>query len=621
MKKLIFILILFSVIAFPQGKKSVLTEAQKDSIGAMIRDSALVVNQNEYWISPISGKANATGSINDPFDGSTSTKFDIILQGWYDAVDTNLVIHLLPGTFHTKGTYSYGLRTGWQIIGSGIDITRIELDNGSRAAGNTILSTLSGSANCSVFWGGNFGDPLLYYSKVSDMTIDVNYDGQNTGGNFTAGAIYLGGSYNTIERVRVVNAGGLVLESFPLQIGGSYNHSLGNLIANCIVDSVQGFGTMISFGNDVNTGGEDYFTSGVISNNIVLGDTTFPSFAGVIAYGGYALSDVIFDNNYCKNIDYGFNIDSDVNKNVIINRTTMINCKSYGIQIGGTGLNTFDNFTISNNTAILTQASLFSSPWGNITNTRINNNTAVRKEDAIGTTIYGIGISEYQSLEDNIIIFNNVIDSSAQSTHVELATTFNNYDNVGDLPYGFPTPSISQYSINTTSSTGRLNVGSTDDYVPEIYIYGSSGNLGGAIQIADSSDADSVTSMIIGSINKSQGGETTTKRKIIQANGASLQLNTTGADSIIFSVGSWAKPVMIIYPDSSITMAGNLTVGSKLRADSLQVGDNGITIDSIKIDTDSLFFWVGGNKYKAVKSDFWWFLFGLPFLRLFKRKQ
>jgi hypothetical protein len=47
----------------------------------------------------------------------------------------------------------------------------------------------------------------------------------------------------------------------------------------------------------------------------------------------------------------------------------------------------------------------------------------------------------------------------------------------------------------------------------------------------------------------------------------------------------------------------------------------GVKIDSASINTDSLFFWVNGSKYKAVKSEFpYWLLLFLP-LWLFRRRK
>src|SRR2546426_10415872 len=75
----------------------------------------------EIWIAQRSDGQKGTGTLNDPFDGSTAAKFDAIMSG----LPGPTCVHLGPGTFQTNG-YSDDAAGGWQIrpglriVGSGI---------------------------------------------------------------------------------------------------------------------------------------------------------------------------------------------------------------------------------------------------------------------------------------------------------------------------------------------------------------------------------------------------------------------------------------------------------------------------------------------------------------------
>jgi hypothetical protein len=69
-----------------------------------------------------------SGTQNDPFDGSTQPKFDAVMN----SIATYTCVHLGPGIFKTNG-YSDTTGGGWQprtgtkIVGSGIDVTTLQL--------------------------------------------------------------------------------------------------------------------------------------------------------------------------------------------------------------------------------------------------------------------------------------------------------------------------------------------------------------------------------------------------------------------------------------------------------------------------------------------------------------
>src|SRR5436190_3923279 len=80
---------------------------------------------NEFWICNTTNTANL-GTLSDPYDGSTQTKFDSIMAN----LPTGCTVHLLGGTYRTHGDAlgngGYLLR-GQKVLGSGIDVTILQL--------------------------------------------------------------------------------------------------------------------------------------------------------------------------------------------------------------------------------------------------------------------------------------------------------------------------------------------------------------------------------------------------------------------------------------------------------------------------------------------------------------
>src|SRR5437899_9111307 len=121
------------------------------------------------------------GTIADPYEVSTQSKFDSVMS----SMPANCTIHLLGGTYMTKGSWNgFWIKTGQRILGSGIDITTIKLTN---------------SSSCFVL--GDHDDHAKGI-EVSDLTLDAN--AQNNGTSITFGGIAINGSRAAIRRVKVV---------------------------------------------------------------------------------------------------------------------------------------------------------------------------------------------------------------------------------------------------------------------------------------------------------------------------------------------------------------------------------------------------------------------------------
>jgi hypothetical protein len=83
---------------------------------------------NEIWVSATRGDGKGKGTQVDPFDGSTPTKLDQLLNSYYTAGTENLHVHLGPGTFQTRVLPENGWhpRSGWTIEGAGIGTTVLQ---------------------------------------------------------------------------------------------------------------------------------------------------------------------------------------------------------------------------------------------------------------------------------------------------------------------------------------------------------------------------------------------------------------------------------------------------------------------------------------------------------------
>src|SRR5688572_27382640 len=95
----------------------------------------------EIWIAVRTDGVGGSGTLNDPYDGSTAAKFDALMNT-ISAMPADKVgiVHLGPGTFSTNG-FNARLNTGWQvtagtrIIGSGVDSTILKLVGATESTG------------------------------------------------------------------------------------------------------------------------------------------------------------------------------------------------------------------------------------------------------------------------------------------------------------------------------------------------------------------------------------------------------------------------------------------------------------------------------------------------------
>lgn len=162
-------------------------------------------------------------------------RFDDLMK----AMPARTTLHLGPGVFETQGFpppvggTSWQPKTGQKIIGSGLEVTTLQLAN----------ACLAGRLYHAVF--GNY-DPSLRHVEVSDLTIDCNLSGQPIPGGrafapLACGGIVVGGRHIRLRRIRVINFGTqhLGVECFVLD-SALYHprvpEALDCVIEECIVE-------------------------------------------------------------------------------------------------------------------------------------------------------------------------------------------------------------------------------------------------------------------------------------------------------------------------------------------------------------------------------------------------
>ena len=147
----------------------------------------------DVWIAKRADGVKGTGTQNDPWDGSTATRLDTVLN----SLVANTRIHLGPGTFQING-YQDGAASGWlksgmMISGSGIDVTTLQMVG-------TTTSNKHYFAIGHPFTSG--GQPnLIDYFDISELTIDCNLAAGTT---LTAcGAVRVMGNHARVRRIKV----------------------------------------------------------------------------------------------------------------------------------------------------------------------------------------------------------------------------------------------------------------------------------------------------------------------------------------------------------------------------------------------------------------------------------
>jgi hypothetical protein len=291
----------------------------------------------DVWIAARTDGIKGSGTISDPWDGSTQTKFDGVMQTIAAQFPNQKVaIHLGPGTFTTAGfadgaSNPWEIEAGMKILGSGREATILK-----RAAGG----------NSGYVLGHNLANAADFF-ELCDVTLDCNLTSSPSGGA-TCGAVRVLGNQVRLARVRAKNwgcslSGGTcyvfaVITANPSSVAGVSNCGMEGCVADApakLSGSPANAGTVVMFHvGAIDPAGvqqEDYARSPYIRNCFGQWDTSITGSqarglsmnwcrGGVLEgnhiydadYGGpYPGSgttlDLIVRNNFLKNVQHGMN--------------------------------------------------------------------------------------------------------------------------------------------------------------------------------------------------------------------------------------------------------------------------------------------------------------------------
>jgi len=174
----------------------------------MSLQNALLLDPHAFdvWIAHRKDGIKGTGTINDPYDGSTDERFDGIMASLPQNVPVR--VHLGPSSpaepFQTKGfslsstgtpnaSPAWQPRPGMKIVGSGKDVTFLQLKLPGTPTANNHYFAIGAPTTAPVD-----------FLEVSDLTIDCNLP---SGSSVACGAIRVMGNHVRIQRVKCVNWG------------------------------------------------------------------------------------------------------------------------------------------------------------------------------------------------------------------------------------------------------------------------------------------------------------------------------------------------------------------------------------------------------------------------------
>lgn len=386
-------------------------------------------NANEFWISTNTATANL-GTISDPYDGSTSTKFDAVMN----SIPANSAIHLMAGTYQTFGSSAWRLKTQWKLHGSGIDVTILQLPSNA-------------PDGCVVV--GSPDNTFVTNVEVCDLTCDGNY----TSGAKSSAGVELQGTGMAVRRVKVINIAsfGAFGEEWGIGISGDgVKESRGNIIEECEVSHYAGGPgcSAIELGNG----------SGIVRNNRVFLTPTNVSYQ---AFNGSWAHDVLYEGNYVDGAANGYYGDTGGSTNLIFVHNTFLNC------LNGIALNAESrrNITIAFNTFMLANQSAGAYAPFNFWNCSMTNLVI------IGNTVgfYGSNVNGKCVIDANnttgLVFANNMVDSRMAANQTNNSyyynntnvSMYNNYDLFGNYLTGLNMPMIGNTPV---TSFGLSLVGS-----------------------------------------------------------------------------------------------------------------------------------------------------------------
>ena len=450
--------------------------------------SASAVNPGftRVYIGLRNGQDGSGKSSDDARDGSSAEKFDRILRCYSEGCSDpslpqksifktdNLIVCLGPGTFQTEGSYDYVINVphssnrgftlgkGWKVHGSGVDKTTVQLAAylPARAVPNP-RNVPVGTATGVVFSTSSDDASDI---EVSDLTIDDSYpelkSRANREGikalNLEALQLRSDRGHDWVHDINVLHTSGEIgaieekWETFPVWI---YSVKVGTLPQEN-VDNIIERVNMSSYGGGQCTAIAVANALAEVRNNKVDGYQ--------IGYGGWALGPAHFHDNIATGTEAGFNIDSLVNRGVVIERNLILRPRKYGIVIGGSA--TYAGFVIKDNTIQIDQPGVIGLVFqGNVTGALVEGNSVLwRGQSSFGSffsnpiairnySAHSAGVNQKNSYRNNKISSNLKVTFSGPSRKSE-SCFFQNHDESGKSLGSLPDSNNTGCGTNTGSA-------------------------------------------------------------------------------------------------------------------------------------------------------------------------
>ncbi len=258
------------------------------------------------WIAIRTDGIKGSGTISDPYDGSSQSKFDEKMNLF--AAVSNVNIHLGPGEFLTNGyngTSGWQARPGMKILGSGIDVTTLKLKN-----------VAPGTPTHYFAIGHSLASKVDAF-EVADLTIDCNLAEANS--NAACGGVRDLGNHTRISRIKVKGWGTKTTAMPCYAIAAITGDATGapSGVVNCRIEEcivvepgasvTNGIVTALHAGTNDESGGStaEIFGTGAIIRNCFV-DCGSPT--ATAEYRGLSMSwcrSGIVEGNQIHNTKYG----------------------------------------------------------------------------------------------------------------------------------------------------------------------------------------------------------------------------------------------------------------------------------------------------------------------------
>jgi hypothetical protein len=380
---------------------------------------------NEVWISPVAQTNGGNGTLDFPYDGSTQPNFDTLMGN----LPRNITIHLLAGTYQTLGSpLGWNVKSGQKILGSGIDVT--------------ILNLVSGPTNDGAYTleGEMFAQFPATNIEICDLTANANYNPSL--GTYSCYGVVLTGSGHAIRRVKVINTASYTnlptqsaesSEAWGVVINGCWPfvgvYSTGNVIEECEVSQFAGGGHITAIAFD---GGPTNPISGIMRNNRVFLPPGINT--SCYAFNNNWTLDLLLEGNYVSGGDVGCYGDTGGTTNMIVTYNMFNNCRNLAYFQGIARINltfAFNKFRSTNTFSLNPAAFFFNNTFGgSYTNIVIIGNT-IDFYGAAGGPTYFVKALNVQGL----VVVNNIVDASLTNmfSGCTNVSVYNNYDLTGNF--------------------------------------------------------------------------------------------------------------------------------------------------------------------------------------------